>query len=172
MKPKEFVQTLYPHAKATEAKTGILAECILAQAALESGWGKFAPGNMYFGVKDFDGINGNEQLVTTFEYSRRSDLDAKGIGLASIDKIEPVIIKGEKFFKYTGKAYFRKYASPEESFTHHAKIFLTPRYKKALAVKNDPAKFFQEVQAAGYAQSPTYAETLTKIVKQIKSHMA
>lgn len=171
MTPKQFVAALLSYAQQTQQKTGILAEVILAQAALESGWGKSAPGNMYFGVKDFDGVNGNEQLVTTFEYSRRANLSPKEIGLVNIASVTPIVLKGEKFFKYIGQSYFRKYASPEESFTDHARVFLKPRYAKALAVKDDPEKFFKEVQAAGYAQSPTYADTLMAVLSTVRKAM-
>ena len=175
MKPAEFVKTYLPYARQTESKTGISAIAILAQAALESGWGAHAPGNMFFGVKDFDGVNNNEQLLTTFEYSRRNDLTPKQIGLEKIDKVDPTKIKGEKFFKYTGQAYFRKYATPEESFSDHTRVFFNTtlaggilRYGKALEVKNDPIKFVQAVAAAGYAQSPTYGELLTSLVGTIQ----
>jgi len=171
MTPKEFVAALLPHAQLTEKKTGIPADIVLAQAALESGWGRSAPGNMYFGVKDFDGLNGNEQLVTTFEYSRKPGLSADQIGLHSITSVKPVKINGQPFYKYAGPAYFRKYNTPEESFTDHAKVFLKARYAKALAVRNDPEKFFREVQAAGYAQSPTYAETLMSVLKTVRKAM-
>jgi flagellar protein FlgJ len=74
MKPKDFVNTFLQFAVETERKTGINAYFTLAQAAIESGWGDMAPGNAFFGVKDTDGVNGNEQLLTTTEYSRRMDL--------------------------------------------------------------------------------------------------
>ena len=51
MTPKEFVKKYHPFALETERKTGIDARFTLAQAALETGWGKSAPGNMFFGVK-------------------------------------------------------------------------------------------------------------------------
>ena len=51
MTPTDFVKTYYPFALQTEKKTGISGRFILAQAALESGWGKSIPGNMFFGVK-------------------------------------------------------------------------------------------------------------------------
>ena len=70
MNPKQFVKAYLPYAKETETKTGISAIAILTQAALESGWGKVAPNNMFFGIKDTDGVNGNEQLITTTEYTR------------------------------------------------------------------------------------------------------
>ena len=51
MTAKEFIQTYKPFALETERKTGISHLFILAQAALETGWAKSVPGNMFFGVK-------------------------------------------------------------------------------------------------------------------------
>lgn len=163
MKPQEFVQRFLPFARETEKKTGISAIAILAQAALESGWGKAAPGNMFFGVKDTDGINGNEQLLVTTEYSRRIDLK-----FPEIISIKPVVMNGVKMFKYTVKDYFRKYETPEECFTDHANFFLrNKRYKKALEVRADPYKFIDEIAVAGYATAPNYATILKNVAKNI-----
>ena len=49
MTPKDFIKQYKPFALETERKTGISHLFILAQAALESGWGNSAPGNMFFG---------------------------------------------------------------------------------------------------------------------------
>jgi flagellar protein FlgJ len=68
MTPKEFTLKYYPFAFQIQKDYGINAIAILAQCAVETGWGKTVVGNMMFGVKDSDGINGNEQLLTTFEY--------------------------------------------------------------------------------------------------------
>ena len=46
-----FKEKYLLYALESERKTGISAVFILAQAALETGWGKYAPGNMFFGVK-------------------------------------------------------------------------------------------------------------------------
>jgi len=170
-KVKNFVIKYYPFAKKTETKTGFPALAILAQCAVESGWGDKCPGNMMFGIKDFDGVNGNEQLITTFEYSQNFGLSAKQIGLYSIDSIKPVILNGKRFYKYTGKAYFRKYNSPDESFTDHANFLLNnKRYKKAIGV-TDVNKFIDIISAAGYAQSPTYGATLKKVVGMIEKYI-
>lgn len=167
MKPKEFVQQYYPFALKTQQKTGISAVAVLAQAALESGWGKYAPGNMFFGVKDTDGVNGNEQLLQTTEYSRRADLK-----FPEIISITPVVRNGEKYFKYVVKDYFRKYTTPEECFNDHTKFFFeNKRYKKALEVKNDPYKFIDEIAKAGYATAPDYAEILKKVAKMIEKEV-
>ncbi len=165
MKQSEFVKQFYAYAKQTQDKTGISAIAILAQAALESGWGAFAPGNMFFGVKDTDGVNGNEQLITTTEYSKRADLK-----FPEIISITPVLINNVKFFKYRVKAYFRKYKTPEESFTDHASFFfVNPRYTHALSVKDDPYKFIKEIAQAGYASAPNYADILISIAHTIES---
>lgn len=167
MSPKEFTNTFLPFAKETESKTGISAIAILAQAALESGWAAKAPNNMFFGVKDSDGVNGNEQLITTTEYSKRNDLN-----FPVIIRVEPVTLQGQKFFKYTIKDYFRKYNTPEESFTDHAEFFIkNGRYATALKVKNEPNKFVDEIQKAGYATDPNYAITLKSIIKMIERYV-
>jgi len=164
MKPADFVAAYGPFAKQTEEKTGISAIAILAQAALESGWGASAPGNMFFGVKDTDGINGNEQLLTTTEYSRRADLK-----FPEIISVTPVVLNGQKYFKYIVKDYFRKYDTPEECFTDHANFFFqNSRYAAALAVKSDPFQFIDDIAKAGYATAPNYADTLTSIAKMIQ----
>jgi flagellum-specific peptidoglycan hydrolase FlgJ len=164
MTPKEFVGKYKGFAQETENKTGISKVAILAQAAVESAWGKVAPGNMFFGVKDTDGVNGNEQLLTTTEYSLRPNVKFK-----NLISCVPVIRKGVKMFKYTIKSYFRKYTTPEESFTDHAKFLLTnPRYATALSVKNDAYKFIDELAKAGYATGPNYAELLKDVCKTIE----
>jgi len=64
---------------------------------------------------------------------------------------------------------FRKYDTAEESFTDHAKLFLTnKRYAKALQVKTDPYKFAEEVAKAGYATAPNYADSLKTLIKEIE----
>lgn len=163
MKPEQFVLTYYPFAKLSAAKTQIPALAVMAQAALESGWGEAAPGNMLFGVKDTDGVNGNEQLVTTTEYSRRADLK-----FPLILSVTPVVMEGQKYFKYKVKDYFRKYDTPEQSFTDHADFFLkNKRYKSAL-LQTDPYRFIDEIAKAGYATAPNYAGTLKNIAKEIE----
>lgn len=167
MNPKEFIKTYMPFALLVEKETGISAVFIMAQAALESGWGKFAPGNMLFGVKDTDGVNGNEQLVTTTEYSKRFDLK-----FPVILSITPVLVKGEKFYKYLVKDYFRKYETPADSFRDHALFFSkNKRYAKALKVKGDPFLFANEVAKAVYATAPDYANVLIGVIETIQRQL-
>ncbi|WP_322545090.1 glucosaminidase domain-containing protein [Elizabethkingia miricola] len=161
MTPKQFTDTYLPFAKQTEKKTGISAIAILAQAALESGWGGKVPGNMFFGVKASAATPENKkQLITTTEI------------LSSPNAKFPVIISVTKRtdgkYTYKVKDWFRKYESPEESFTDHANFFLkNPRYSKALLVKSDPYKFIDAIAAAGYATAPNYASVLKDVARRI-----
>jgi flagellum-specific peptidoglycan hydrolase FlgJ len=161
--PKEFVDVFKDYAFKVQGLTGISAIAILAQAAWESGWNKATPGWMFFGVKDTDGVNGNEQLLTTTEYHRTQD-----VKYPEIISITPVVVGGVKMFKYKIKDYFRKYDTPEGSFMDHANFFLkNPRYKKALEIRYDPHAFLQAVADAGYATDPEYAKGLHSIINSI-----
>lgn len=159
MTPEEFVKIYLPDAKKEEARSGFNYLIPLTQGALESGWGLKAVGNNFFGIKDTDGVNGNEQLVTTTEY-------------LSSDKVKfPAIIKIVKIgtkFKYTVKDWFRKYPSASLAFADHTDFFLkNPRYKEAVKVKDNPSKFFEEISKAGYATADNYDEQLKSVMKSV-----
>jgi flagellar protein FlgJ len=164
MTPREFVKKYYPQALTSESKTGVPAIVVMAQAALESAWGSVAPGNMFFGKKDSDGVNNNEQLLLTTEY------------LDNPDKKFPVVISviqvGKKLWKYRVKDWFRKYNTPEESFTDHAKLISTSsRYKSAMMAKDNPYLFAAEIHKAGYATDPDYTKKLHKLMDMIKVYI-
>ena len=164
MTKSAFVNYYFPFALDSQAITGISCIAQLAQGALESGWGSVCPGNMLFGVKDTDGVNGNEQLLTTTEYSRSANAP-----FPNIVSVSPVMRNGQKWFKYKIKDYFRKYPTPKESFVDHANFFLkNQRYAKALVVKHDAYKFIDEIAKAGYATAPNYADELKSIAQEIE----
>lgn len=159
MTPELFVKTYLPEAKKVEAKTGFHYLIPLTQGALESGWGAKVKGNNFFGIKDTDGINGNEQLITTTEYL--STDKAKFPAIISITKV------GNKF-KYIVKDWFRKYTSAEKAFEDHINFFLkNKRYSEAIKHKSNPEKFFEEIAKAGYATAPDYANQLKAVMKSV-----
>lgn len=163
--PKEFTQNYYFYAKQVEEIEGIPALVMLGQAAFESGWNEKVKGNNLFGIKDADGINGNEQSITTTEY--HSDDKRKYPVILSIKKIK------DKLFKYLIKDYFRKYDSPYESFMDYAKfIKRNPRYNEALKHTKDPFRFAEEVAKAGYATDPNYIVILKKVMLMIQKNIS
>lgn len=165
MTPKEFTEKYYQFALASQAKSGINAKFILAQAALESGWGRIAPGYNFFGVKA-QPSDKNRQLIRTTEYSTRGDLQ-----FPEILTIDEIVINGSRRFKYRIRDWFKKYDSPEEAFNDHADFFhRNPRYRAALEVKHDPVKMAAMVAKAGYATDPDYAEKVIRIIKMIEKY--
>lgn len=162
MKPCEFVKAYYRYAKQTEEKTGIDARFTLAQAALETGWGASAPGNMFFGVKASKNTpDSQKQLLLTREVLRTKT--------ATFPVIVSITPRADGKYDYRVKDWFRKYDTPEGSFTDHARFFFdNKRYSSALEVKHDPYLFADEVAKAGYATDPNYAATLKSIIKTVE----
>ena len=170
MTKKEFVKQYKPFALESEKKTGISHLFILAQAALESGWGERGVGNNFFGIKVPKNLVSNtpankKQLFKTTEVLNDPNLGYKFPQVMSIYQLP----SGK--YKYEVKDWFRKYDTPEECFTDHANFFFrNKRYAKALLVKADPYKFAEEVAKAGYATAPNYAKILKDVIQTIENN--
>lgn len=163
--PIEFVNQYYDFAKQTEEKKGIDARFILAQAALETGWGASAPGNMFFGVKASKNTpDSQKQLIRT-----REVLKSPNVQFPEIISVTP---RADGRYDYVVKDWFRKYETPEQSFTDHADFFFNNRrYSEALKVKHDPFAFADAIALAGYATDPNYAKTLKSIIRTIEKNI-
>lgn len=168
-KQESFVKKYYKHAKKAERKSGVPALFALAQSALESGWGKHAPKNMLFGMKvgsgkNYGGWQGDEQLISTTEYSKKSSLRF------------PFIFPGYPMMSTTGKwkykvkDYFRAYPTPFHAFMDWAGLLSkNSRYRHAIQNRGDPYRFADEVAKAGYATSPNYASKVKGVMNEIKA---
>ncbi|MEI6026713.1 MAG: flagellar assembly peptidoglycan hydrolase FlgJ [Betaproteobacteria bacterium] len=141
-----FVQHHAQAAKAAQEKTGIPAEFMVSQAALETGWGRKeirhadgSPSFNLFGIKAGGSWKGPTAEVWTTEY----------VG----GKPQRV------------KAQFRAYSSYAESFSDYAKLIKeSPRYAQVMARGQDAAAFAQGLQRAGYATDPAYADKLSRVI--------
>lgn len=168
MTPKEFITKFLPYVQETERKTGISALFILAQAGLESAWGKSPIGNNFFGIKVPKSLVSStpkekKQLLRTTEVLATPNEKSQFPEVISITK------RTDGKYLYIVRDWFMKYDTPEECFTDHANFFFrNKRYAKALLVKSDPYKFAEEVAKAGYATAPNYAESLKKLIKEIE----
>jgi len=165
MTPKQFTNQFLPDAMKAESEFGIPATCILTQAAVESGWGKAAPGNNFFGITDTNGVNGDEQLIRTTEYH-----ETVNVKYPVVHSITPMIKNGKKVFKYSVERYFKKYPTPYDAFAAYCKLIkFNNRYKKAMAAISKPDIYLAEVCAAGYATDPSYNKLLQQVHSRIKS---
>jgi flagellar protein FlgJ len=137
---EEFVAQLLPHATAAAAALGIEPRLLLAQAALETGWGGAVPqhadgasANNLFGIKAGSAWSGARTAQWTLEHE-------DGIAVRRNDE-------------------FRAYPSSAASFGDYVDLIgNTPRYAAALASADNPEAYAHAVQAAGYATDPGYAD--------------
>lgn len=156
MTPKNFYTTYYPHALRAEKDSGIPALAMLAQSALETGYGKRTPGNMMFGIKAGNAWRGATQLLTTTEVHSHAT--------AVYPQVLLITKRPDGKYVYKVRDYFRAYPSPYESFMDYASfIKKNSRYAKALQQKKT-LYYLREVAAAGYATDPAYYDKLERIV--------
>ncbi len=143
--PQEFVQQLWPHAKAASEKLGVAPEVILAQAALETGWGKKVN-------KHASG----ESSYNLFNIKADGRWQGESVSVGTLEFRQGVAVRET--------AKFRAYDSYEESFADFVNFIKTsPRYQPALAVADDAQSFTRELSAAGYATDPEYANKIMRI---------
>lgn len=144
--PERFVASIWSHAQAAARELGVDARALVAQAALETGWGRRTiqrgdgdSAHNLFGIKAA-GWQGERATATTHEYvdgARRSE-----------------------------RAEFRAYASPAESFADYVRLLKqNPRYRQALESGGDVRRFAGALQRAGYATDPRYADKISAIAQ-------
>lgn len=164
MNVESFVNKYWQYAMKSQIRTGIPALAVMAQAALETGWGSTVIGNMMFGKKDNDGLNGNEQLLLTTEYLDNPNAHFPEVVL--ITKIR------DRLYKYKVRDWFRKYSTPAESFIDHSLLISkSKRYETAMLFTDKPFIFATEIARAGYATDPDYAAKLSSIMKTIQKYV-
>jgi flagellum-specific peptidoglycan hydrolase FlgJ len=138
---KQFIAFVGENARRAMAATGVPASVSVAQAILETGWGKHTIGE----ARNLFGI--------------------KGRGPAGSVRAPTREYIGGKWV--TVDADFAKYDSFEQSITDHARFFLrNRRYARALQFKNNPEAFAREIHKAGYATGPDYADQLIALMRQ------
>jgi flagellar protein FlgJ len=170
MTTSEFIKKYLPFAEEAENKTGISAIAILAQSALETGWGKHCPGNMMFGIKAGRIWPGEKQLIRTKEIHKTND--RKYPIIHSITKLS------DGKYLYDVSDWFRKYESPADSFADHGHLILNAKdkhkrliYASAIPVRSNAEKFVEEIAKSGYATDPNYAKKLKLIIRLIEKEV-
>lgn len=139
---RKFLTEICDAAVSCEIKTGLPAEITVAQAILESGWGRYVPRGSYnlFGVKDTSRYPGSVQ-ASTIEY-----IDGK---------------------PRTVLAKFEAYPSYQEAIADHARLLTTTSIYKPhfdLYRKTGELNGFIWAISAHYATDPGYATKLMAIL--------
>ena len=152
----EFIKKHLQLAYAVSIDSGINYLAILAQAAVETGWGKSVKSNNYFGIK------GVGEVIRTRETLDSPDLSYLFLKVYSITEVSGG-------WNYIVDDYFRGYDSASESFFDYAKfIHENSRYSEALKVKQNYRLYLKEIAAAGYATDPNYAAVCTSVASMIR----
>ncbi|SMF95804.1 flagellar protein FlgJ [Methylomagnum ishizawai] len=134
----QFVAAVWPHAQKAAAEIGVDPKLLVAQAALETGWGKSRNGNNLFGIKADRHWQGAKLTAGTTEF----------VGGAQVRE----------------QAAFRAYGSPADSFRDYVGFLKSnPRYQAALQHAENPRQFIAGLQKAGYATDPAYARKVMAI---------
>lgn len=142
----EFVRDLLPHAEQAAAKLGVDPRVLVAQAALETGWGQHVirdgggmSSNNLFGIKATGNWKGQHLSIPTLEYTD---------GVAQ-----------------RHRENFRVYDDLAEGFADYVKLISgSKRYTEAVNKAADPDAFLDALQEAGYATDPNYANKIKAIL--------
>lgn len=145
----EFVSRLYPHAEKAAKQLGTTPEVLIAQSALETGWGqKMVKGNAgqqsnnLFNIKADNRWQGDKAEVNTLEYEQ-------GVAVKQ-------------------KAGFRVYDDIGQSFNDFVSfVSSSDRYQDAMKKVANPKAFVQSLQDAGYATDPKYTDKVMQVMKTI-----
>jgi len=144
--PAEFVKTLWPMAKKVSKESGISPHILIAQAALETGWGKAISTHA-------DGKSSFNLFNIKADHRWDGDLVAKN----TLEYKDGITEKQ--------RATFRAYGSFEESFQDFITyISNEPRYKSAMDVVDNNSSFIKELHQSGYATDPLYAEKVMRVL--------
>ncbi|WP_407927391.1 flagellar assembly peptidoglycan hydrolase FlgJ [Legionella saoudiensis] len=141
----DFVQSIWPKAKEAAALIGLDPKILIAQAALETGWGKFI-------AKDADGTSSNN----LFNIKSGANSSYDSVNVKTTEYIADTPIKMS--------ASFRKYSSIEQGFDDYISLIQQDgRYQGALASAANPENYVRELHKAGYATDPEYSTKILSI---------
>lgn len=138
-----FVEQVWPQAQQAASTLGVPAHFLVAQAALETGWGRRLVG----------GGNGESNNLFGIKAS------ARWVG----EKVSSATHEFVNGVRQNQRAQFRAYTSAAESFADYAKLLGGSRYAAVRGTGDDPHRFASALQHAGYATDPSYADKITAI---------
>jgi flagellar protein FlgJ len=146
-----FVEKMLPHATAAARELGVDPRAIIAQAALETGWGRSQPADAGSASNNFFGIKAGENWR------------GARVGSATTEFVDGVA-RGEH-------AQFRAYESVAENVADYVRVLREPRYAQALGTGSDVRAFADALQRGGYATDPEYADKLVATTNQVTQRL-
>ena len=152
--PEEFMATMLPMAESAAKRLGVEPSYLVAQAALETGWGKSM-------IRQKDGSNSHNLF----------GIKASGWGGESAQVRTTEYVNGKPVKQMAG---FRAYDSFEQSFNDYVDLLQNSgRYQSAIKVADTSGNsehFMRELQKAGYATDPQYASKVNQIARKVRTY--
>lgn len=150
---QSFVEQLLPVAKSVAGSVGLNPVMMLAQAALETGWGKHL-------VK-----SGKELSYNLFNIKADASWQGQAVNKTTLEYKDGVAVKEA--------AQFRKYDSFSESLQDFVQFLQdNPRYQTALENTEDSETFIKELHKAGYATDPEYSDKVLSVYQRLQTMLA
>lgn len=144
--PSAFVKDIWPEAQKAAEQLGVDPQVLVAQAALETGWGR--------GIIRHQGGRSSHNL---FGIKAGGSWQKETVTVPTLEYRDGVAVKE--------RASFRSYDSLAASFQDYVQFLQSnPRYKEALMHAGDPRQFAGALQQAGYATDPRYAEKISNVL--------
>jgi peptidoglycan hydrolase FlgJ len=144
--PIDFVREVLPHAHQAAASLGIHPLALVAQAAVETGWGRHV-------MSGHDG-------ASSFNL-----FGIKAGGEWSGAKVSKRTLEVEAGTAIQKQAHFRSYSSMAESFSDYVKVITqSPRYREVLEHGKTMEGFAEAIGRSGYATDPEYANKIKGIL--------
>ncbi|ATC95542.1 flagellar assembly peptidoglycan hydrolase FlgJ [Pseudoalteromonas tunicata] len=143
---ESFIESLWHKAKSAAEKLNLNPAVMIAQAALETGWGK--------------------HIINTPNGESSNNLfNIKAGGNWQGDSVKKVTLEYEDGIAVKKNAAFRAYQNIEESFDDFVNFLSSGgRYQEALKESNNMERFLHKLQEAGYATDPNYAKKIIGIL--------
>lgn len=152
--PEDFVSALTEPAKVVQEKIGVPFQVVIAQAALETGWGQKI-------ITDKQGGSSNN----LFNIKADNRWDGEHIKKDTLEFEQGAMVKKS--------APFRAYQSLEESFDDYVNFLSdNDRYQNALQNTNNVEQFLHGLQKAGYATDPQYANKIMATLRTVSNLIA
>ncbi|MFS1946649.1 flagellar assembly peptidoglycan hydrolase FlgJ [Vibrio lentus] len=146
--PESFVTSMKPYAEKAASALGVDSSLLLAQAALETGWGS----------KMIKNSLGNSNNL----FNIKADRSWKG------DKVATQTLEFHGKTAVKESASFRSYSNFEDSFNDYVKFLNeNPRYETALQHQGNSENFIKGIHQAGYATDPNYADKVLRVKAKI-----
>ncbi|KEA64323.1 Flagellar protein FlgJ [Marinobacterium lacunae] len=144
--PAEFVEVLMPMAEKAAQALGVDPKVLVAQAALETGWGRSI-------IRDQQGNSSNN----LFNIKADSRWSGESVGVQTLEYRDGL--------PQPERAEFRAYKSLEAGMNDYVDFIQSnPRYEQARELVEDPVAYLQALQQAGYATDPEYAAKIERIL--------